>query len=397
MFSRRFITYILVAPLVLFLVLFFVFPIFSIIQKSIHVPEVKSAFPELAIVSTKCDGLLNQCDDKFSALATDLTNEDNKSKIAVASRKLNSELTGFRTLILKTARELNKTKNDSESDESLLISIDPKWSEARTWKILEQNLKPYTPRMLLRALDLRVNDEGTVSYVAENERIYLEIVKRTITLAGGITLIVIFIGYLFAAAINSIRSNLLRALCLFSVMLPFWTSLLVRTSSWIVILQREGILNSLLVSLGILDSPAELVFNRIGVIVVMVHVLLPFVVLPIYSVMRGISPSFVRAAASLGANPLRQFTKVYLPLTMPGVIAGGTITFIVALGYYITPSLVGGPKDQMLGYYIAYYTNVELNVGMSASLAVILLVITLALLGIGAKLVNARRIMSMVK
>src|SRR5690625_873178 len=199
MFSRRFITYILVAPLVLFLVLFFVFPIFSIIQKSIHVPEVKSAFPELAIVSTKCDGLLNQCDDKFSALATDLTNEDNKSKIAVASRKLNSELTGFRTLILKTARELNKTKNDSESDKSLLISIDPKWSEARTWEILEQNLKPYTPRMLLRALDLRVNDEGTVAYVAENERIYLEIVKRTITLAGGITLIVIFIGYLFAA------------------------------------------------------------------------------------------------------------------------------------------------------------------------------------------------------
>jgi len=140
-----------------------------------------------------------------------------------------------------------------------------------------------------------------------------------------------------------------------------------------------------------------LFFNPFGVFVVMIYVLLPFAALPIYSVMKGVSPVYGKAAASLGANPIQRFLKVYFPLTLPGVISGGTITFIVALGYYITPALVGGPSDQMLGYYIAYYTNVELNVGMSAALALILLVLVAVILTLFARIVGVKRLMATVR
>jgi putative spermidine/putrescine transport system permease protein len=163
------------------------------------------------------------------------------------------------------------------------------------------------------------------------------------------------------------------------VLLPFWTSLLVRTTAWVVLLQNKGIVNDSLIALGVLQEPTQLIYNRIGVCVAMTHVLLPFMILPLYSVMRGISPSFVRAARSLGSPPTTAFLRVYLPQCLPGIGAGCLLVFVLALGYYITPALVGGAGDQMIAYFIAFYTTSTINWGLASALGVVLLVATLVL------------------
>jgi len=182
------------------------------------------------------------------------------------------------------------------------------------------------------------------------------------------------IAYLLAHA-GDRTANLLMIL----VLLPFWTSLLVRTTAWIVLLQKEGVINSLLLGIGAISQPLPMMYNKFGVVVAMTHIHLPFAILPMDSVMRQIPPSFVRAARSLGASPTTAFLRVYLPQCAPGVAAGVLLVFIIALGYYITPALVGGAGDQMISYYVAYFTNQTINWGMASALGLILLAATLLL------------------
>ena len=173
------------------------------------------------------------------------------------------------------------------------------------------------------------------------------------------------------------------------VLLPFWTSLLVRTTAWIVLLQNEGIVNEALLYLRIIDHPVRLIYDRFGVYVAMTHVLLPFMVLPLYGVMQAIQPAYMRAALSLGAPPSVAFARVYLPLTLPGVGAGCLLVFILALGYYITPALVGRrrrPDDQLLHRLLHTDT---VNWGMASALGAVLLVSTLVLYGVYQRLVGA--------
>ncbi|HHD56200.1 MAG TPA: ABC transporter permease, partial [Desulfobulbaceae bacterium] len=191
------------------------------------------------------------------------------------------------------------------------------------------------------------------------------------------------LAYFMATSSASVRNLLMIGL-----LLVFWTSLLVRTLSWILVLQDKGVVNSFLLSLGIISHPLPLVFNRIGVYVAMTHVLLPFIVLPLYSVMAGIPSYYVRAARSLGATPITAFFKVYTPMTLPGIGAGCLMVFIQALGYYITPALVGGPKDQMVSYFVAFFVNERVNWSMASSLGVVLLLMTGSFYLIFGKRVN---------
>jgi putative spermidine/putrescine transport system permease protein len=161
------------------------------------------------------------------------------------------------------------------------------------------------------------------------------------------------------------------------VLLPFWTSLLVRTSAWIVILQSNGVFNDVLRSLGIINQPLDLMYNLYGTIIAMTHILLPFMVLPLYSVMRGIDQTYIRAAHSMGASSMRTFFKIYFPLSLPGVSAGGILVFILAVGYYITPALVGGRTGQMISNFIAYHMQTSLNWGLASAIASLLLVVVL--------------------
>jgi putative spermidine/putrescine transport system permease protein len=193
-----------------------------------------------------------------------------------------------------------------------------------------------------------------------------------------VTLACVVLGYPVAYLLATLplrTSNLLMIL----VLLPFWTSLLVRTTAWFVLLQDNGIINDTLILLHVTDSPLKLIFSRFGTIIAMTHIQLPFTLLPIYSVMKTISPSHVRAARSLGAGPFYAFWRVYFPQTVPGIAAGCLLTFILCLGYYITPALIGGPTDQMVSGFVALAMNQENNWSKASALGAILLTATLIL------------------
>ncbi len=166
------------------------------------------------------------------------------------------------------------------------------------------------------------------------------------------------------------------------VLIPFWTSILVRVAAWIVLLQSEGLVNKALLLAGLTQSPLELVFNRVGVYISMTHILLPFMILPLYSVMKSVPPTYLKAAVSLGSHPFAAFWRVYVPQTYPGIGAGVLLVFIMAGGYYITPALLGGPNEQMVSYFIAYFINTTINWGMACALGALLLAATLVLYGV---------------
>ncbi|MEZ5862071.1 MAG: ABC transporter permease [Geminicoccaceae bacterium] len=250
---------------------------------------------------------------------------------------------------------------------------------------------PWTDLYLLQALDLERGADGRIVSVRDDRAVYRSILGRTFLISLVVTLACLVIGYPLAYKLASLPPRIANPLTIL-VLLPFWTSLLVRSAAWIVVLQREGPINEALLALGIVDAPVQLVFNRIGVYIAMTHVLLPFMVLPLLSVMRSIPPSHMRAALSLGASPLDAFVRVYLPQTRAGIGAGCLLVFILAIGYYITPALVGGAADQMISYFVAFFTIQTVNWGMAAALGSILLAVTLVLYLVYARLVGIDRL-----
>lgn len=371
----------LVAPLVVFIMMVFVLPLGSMLFYAVNNPEVRKALPATVSALRVTDGTHLPDDSAFAALLTDLRAGQAGKEMAEAGRRLNYEIPGFRSLLLKTARS---AKNATGSDaKATLLSIDSRWQDARYWAAIRRAGTALTPYYLLAALDLRLNDAGVIVRAPEDERLFVATLGRTLWISFTVTLICLALAFPLANAILTLPRKF-ATLMLACVLLPFWTSLLVRTSSWIVVLQKEGIVNSVLTSTGIVTEPLQLVFNRTGLYIAMSHILLPFMVLPILSIMKGISPSYMRASSSLGAHPIRGFLRIYLPMTLPGVGAGCLLTFIISAGYYITPTLVGGANDQMLSYFIAFYANTTINWGMSAALGIVLLCCVLLLyVGIG--------------
>ena len=208
----------------------------------------------------------------------------------------------------------------------------------------------------------------------------MKVFWRTLRLSFTITFLTIILGYPIAYLLSTVKTKTSNMLIIL-VLLPFWTSLLVRTSSWIALLQKEGVINDILVGIGLLsdDNRLAMIHNETGTIIAMTHILLPFMVLPLFSVMKTIPPSWVRAARSMGATPFTAFVRVYLPNTIAGIGAGGILVFILAIGYYITPALVGGTKGTLISNFIAYHISTSLNWGLAAALGSILLLIVLAL------------------
>ncbi|MEE9301527.1 MAG: ABC transporter permease [Alphaproteobacteria bacterium] len=379
----------LIAPLFLFLLITFVIPIGSMMGLSIENPEVASVLPRTTDAIVDWDGIGIPDEDILAAFMADLSDGREARTLGRAAKRLNYEISGFRSLLLKTARKLPAAP--SESRAAALIDIDERWAEPIYWAAIKRASPAYTDSYLLAALDRTRNLEGEITLAPENQRMYVDVIGRTFWISLVVMLVCLVLGFPLAyllASLPTSRSNLLLIL----VLLPFWTSLLVRTTAWVVLLQSQGVVNDLAVFIGLWSERVQLIHNRTGVYIAMVHILLPFMVLPIYSVMKGISPTHMKAAASLGAGPVRAFLKIYLPQTTPGVGAGCLLVFILSLGYYITPALVGGPKDQMLSYFIAFFTNETLNWGMAAALSVILLALALALFGVYNRLVGIDRL-----
>jgi putative spermidine/putrescine transport system permease protein len=202
--------------------------------------------------------------------------------------------------------------------------------------------------------------------------VYLRALGNTIMISGSVTLICVLLGYPMAYAMAHAEPRLRRFL-IFVVLVPFWSSILVRTFAWMVLLQKRGLINSVLLEWGIISEPLTLIYNRVGVLVGMVHILLPFMILPLYAVLTRVDGSYTTAAASLGAPPVRNFLRIYLPLSLPGVASGSVLVFVMGLGYYITPALLGGPQDLMIAQLIEMQVADFGNWGLAGALAVVLL------------------------
>lgn len=379
----------LTLPLLAFLLAFFLLPIVSVLTRSVDNSEVSAVLPETAAALRSWDGQGVPDDSVMAVFAREAAAAQKAKTLAAVAKRLNNEQSGWRSVVMAAGRGVGETPTGSWRE--TMAQLDPAWGEPPIWQALKRSSTPYTDLYLLAAVDLERDHAGNIVAVPPDQAIYQTVLIRTLWISGMVTLACLLLGYPLAYRLATLpegTANLLMIL----VLLPFWTSLLVRTASWIVLLQREGPINEALQWLGLIDEPLALVYNRAGVYIAMTHVLLPFMVLPLYSVMRGIPPSFVRAALSLGARPSTAFLRVYLPMSMPGVAAGCLLVFILAIGYYITPALVGGPSDQMISYFVAFFTLQTVNWGMAAALGSVLLAGTVVLYMIYARLVGIDRL-----
>jgi putative spermidine/putrescine transport system permease protein len=361
----------LLSPLLLFIAVLFIGPLLSMLYLSIKNDEEVTALPRTveAIKSWTSGSLPGE--PVYAALVEDLraAGKVDRSILGNLARRLNFEIVGFRSLLLYAP---NKVANLAPPYKEALITADPGWGHEEYWRAIQRNASPITAYYYLTALDLKRDDSGTI--VAVDQPIFWMVFFRTFWMSALITAICVLIAYPVAFTLAMMPARVANLL-MFFVLLPFWTSILVRTSAWIVLLETHGVINDTLQRLQLTSGPLSLLFNKAGVIIAMVHVMLPFMILPIYSVMRGVNPNLVRAAYSLGASSITAFRRVYLPQTVPGISAGCTLVFILTLGYYITPQLVGGPKDQLISSFIADYTSQYLNWGLASALASILLVV----------------------
>jgi putative spermidine/putrescine transport system permease protein len=217
----------------------------------------------------------------------------------------------------------------------------------------------------------------------------LRVLANTFYIATISTIVCLAIGYPYAYLMNAVRPRI-AGLLLIAVLVPFWSSLLVRTFAWEVILRDTGVINNLLIGAGFIDRPLALIRNTLGVILGMSQILLPFMVLPLYAVMRRIDPELTRAAANLGASPFRAFARVFLPISLPGVVAGSLLVFVLALGFYITPTILGSPRETMISRFIAEAIEQRLDWGLGSSMAVILMALTFICLLVASRAVRIR-------
>ena len=257
--------------------------------------------------------------------------------------------------------------------------IDDDWAAVETWSLLKVFGSAYTSGYFLNSVDMKLTPDG-IEQRPDNERLYVKLFKRTLYMSMVITVSCILLGYPVAWLLANLPMRSANVLMIL-VLLPFWTSLLVRTSAWKVLLQQQGVINDILVWLGFVSDADRLVMmnNSTGTIIAMTHILLPFMILPLYSVMKTIQPSYLRAAKSLGATNWTAFWRVYFPQSVPGIGAGSILVFILAIGYYITPEIVGGTDGVFISNRIAYHISSSLNWGLAAALGTILLAVVMLL------------------
>lgn len=377
--------YLLIMPLFAFLLVSFLLPIGSLLIKSFNDPTLPTELPETSRLLRDWDPSAGSLpgEEVFSSFAAELAAARANDGASRVGTRLNLDEAGMRSLILKTVRKIDSLEGDSWQEK--LVGVDERWGNVSTWSTIKYAASPWTIGYYIKALDFKRDVNGDIIQQAEGERLYRDVFVRTAWVSLSVSAICLLLGYpvaYFLAALPPKFSNPLMIL----VLLPFWTSILVRTTAWVVVLQTNGVLNSTLIALGITEEALSLIYNRFGVLVAMTHVLLPYAILSLYSVMKGVPPIYVKAARSLGAGPIRAFFQAYFPQTLPGVGAAGMLTFILAVGYYITPAIVGGANDQLASYYIANHVNSTLNWGLASALASMLLVGVLALYSVFVRL-----------
>ena len=201
------------------------------------------------------------------------------------------------------------------------------------------------------------------------------------------TLLCVLIGFPLAYFLAQVPQKIAGVLML-TVLLPFWTSLLVRTYAWLVLLQKKGLLNDFAIQIGLWETPVKLVHNMTGTLIGMAHIMLPFLILPLYGAMRRIEPEMMHAASNLGAKPIQAFWKIFFPISLPGLVAGSLIVFVLCLGFYVTPAVLGGGRVVMIATQITAILENQFNWGAASALGVVLLVTTMIILYLAGRLLK---------
>ncbi|MFY2826359.1 ABC transporter permease [Ruegeria sp. MALMAid1280] len=372
----------LVAPLLLFVLLSFVIPIVSMLFRSVENGIVAETLPLTVVELKNWDAESSELPDEalYAAFAKDMVEAVEAKTHTRLGTRLNYEQTGMSSMFRKSGRKIKRLDPEADAPfKEKLIEIHDGWGDVETWRTIKTHAVPITNGYFLNAIDMRRTPEGAQAQ-PEDKQILVKLFGRTLFMSliitGSCILLAYPVSYLLATLPMRV-SNLLMIL----VLLPFWTSLLVRTSAWKVMLQQQGVINETLVWLGLVADDARLVIinNQFGTIIAMTHILLPFMILPMYSVMQTIPPSYTRAAKSMGATNWTTFWRIYFPQSIPGIGAGSILVFILAIGYYITPEIVGGTKGVFISNRIAYHISSSLNWGLAAALGAILLAVVLLL------------------
>ena len=375
---KKYIAFGMVLPLLLFIIITFAIPIVSMLFRSVDNPRMVTIVPNLVAALDDWDAVDLPSEQVFEIAFHDLRAALKAGHLGKVATHLNYSLPGGRSLILKSKRKFKKIKSGPYRE--AMIKSDKRWGDVHTWAVIKKVSDRYTARYFLNAIDRDYDDSGNVILKPEDYQIYVTLFMRTLWISLAVTLMTLLIGYPIAYLISTTPPKISNLLIIM-VLLPFWTSLLVRTTSWIVLLQTQGVINDLMVWVGIISEQGriQMIFNMKGTLIAMTQILLPFMVLPMYSVMKTIPLSEIRASQSLGANPFITFYRIFWPRSIPGIGAGGLLVFVLSVGYYITPALVGGAKGQMISNQIAFHMKSSLNWGLAAAMGSILLVAVLIL------------------
>jgi putative spermidine/putrescine transport system permease protein len=382
--------FLLVLPLLVFVLLTFLFPIGYMLKRSVEHDGFASTAPALVawFAANPDFDPADPPEAAYAALVQDLARMQTEKTTGIAGTRINYSVPGSISLFKAGARA---AKDLAPPYKAALLALDPEWGRPARWRGMASAAHVYTAEFYKVASDLKLTDAGWTRG-DDKERIYLYLFLKTFWVSGLITFICLLLAFPVAhllATLPLAKSSLLMIL----VLLPFWTSLLVRTTSWIALLQEQGVANDLLVGIGLISDEGRLsmMYNMTGTIVAMTHVLLPFMILPLYSVMKVIPPSYARAARSLGATSWTTFRRVYLPQTLPGIAAGSLLVFILAVGYYITPALVGGADGQLISNLISFHMS-KSNWSLAAAIAGMLLAAILLLYWLYDRLVGIDRL-----
>ena len=368
----------LVAPLLLFIIVTFAFPIGQMLYRSIFNDAFSANMPSLVeyFSQNELNGALPD-EAGFAALVEDLKLARENKTIGRVGTRMNYELPGSRSQFTSAGRRAARLEAPFQE---AMADLDEDWLNPALWGAMERASNPRSISFYLAALDMEHNEAGEIVMAPEKSRIYVPLFIRTLVLSAVISALCLLLAFPIAHLLATLPLRYSNLLMIF-VLLPFWTSLLVRTTAWIALLQSQGVVNDLGVAVGVIEDEGriQMMYNMTGTVIAMTHILLPFMVLPLYSVMKTIPQTYVRAARSLGASSWTAFWRVYFPQTVPGIGAGILLVFILAVGYYITPALVGGSSGQLISNLIAYHMLQSLNWSLAAALGGMLLFVIILL------------------
>ena len=379
--------FLLVAPLLLFLLITYIFPIGEMFSRSIDDKMITNMLPKTFKAMESWDGQELPSEEVFESFLIDYQVLIDAKIQGKLTQRLNKEKNGFNSILKKLKRKMEKFEDGNYKEQ--VLSVHKRFKDVAYWRAIKRTAPPYSVVKYLKAVDMFEDENGNYVQVEEKRRIYKKLWIRTFEVAFFVTIFCFLMGYPIAHLLATIPmkySNLLM-IC---VLLPFWTSLLVRTASWMILLQQQGLVNDFFVLIGLVadNNRPEMMYNKVGTYVAMSQILLPFMVLPLYSVMKTVSPSLLRAGKSLGGTPFVSFWKIYFPLTVSGIGAGSLLVFILAVGYYITPELVGGASGKLISNQIAYHMKQTLDWSFASAMGLMLLCGVMAIYWVYNKLVG---------